>query len=268
MTPFKETRKNFILKKLDKHREVLVNELASELNVSTVTIRSDLQQMESEGTLTRTHGGAILGPNNVGMFKSATGRFSALPIAHDYKKERIGQVVSNLVQAEDWIFLGSGTTAYYAAHALVERSPLNVLTNNLYVALELANNPLSNVIMTGGTLSHSTYNLGGEIFERSLQPISISKAFISPVGMDMSTGYTVSTPGELNVFKVIRKISKELYIIADTDKFDHTGFIRIGELDEADYFITDAMPPSNYLDYFTSRGIPVLTPESISANPL
>jgi DeoR/GlpR family transcriptional regulator of sugar metabolism len=256
---YKQIRLEHIKKILLKEKQITVHDLSTLLNVSVVTIRGDLKELESENFLTRTHGGAII--NKAVLCSTEPQSFVAGPtIDYDKRKELIGQVACRFISDSEWVFLGSGTTAFYVARSLTDRNSLNILTNNLLVAYELTKNPLANVMMTGGTLSHTTFNLGGEIFESTLQPITISKAFISLIGIDLNNAYTVSTSGELNVFKVIRSISKQLFIIVDSSKFDKTGFIKVGELLEADAIITDALPPQKYVDYYHENGIPIYTP--------
>ena len=258
---FKEERQEYIKKILLEKKQINVQELSSLLNVSVVTIRGDLRELEHTGFLTRTHGGAMI--NQKVLQDEQTKGFIAGPtIPYDKRKVLIGDVAAQFISDDEWVFLGSGTTVYYVARALLNRNSLNVLTNNLLAAYELTKNPFANVMMTGGTLSHSTYNLGGEIFESTLQPITTSKAFISLIGIDLNSAYTVSTSGELNVFKVIRSISKELFIIVDSSKFDKTGFIKVGGLLEADAVITDTLPPQKYIDYYAEHQIPIYTPDS------
>lgn len=260
---FKKVRQDYIKQVLYEKKEVNVLDLSTLLDVSVVTIRTDLKELEKAGFLTRTHGGAII--NKSLLPEEQTREFTAGPtIAYDEGKELVGEVASRFISNDEWVFLGSGTTAYYVARSLLNRSHLNILTNNLLAAYELTKNPLANVIMTGGTLSHSTFNLGGEIFESTLQPMTISKAFISLIGIDLHGAYTVSTSGELNVFKTIRSISKELFIIADSSKFDKTGFIKVGDLLDADAIITDRIPPQKYVDYYMQNHIPIYTPDSFS----
>ena len=258
---FKEERLNRIKQILFEKTKVNVQELSAQLNVSLVTIRGDLQQLENAGFLTRTHGGAIINEDYLQM-KRTNGFVAGPTVDYNRRKEIVGTVASRFIANGEWVFLGSGTTTYYLARALVNHPALNVLTNNLLVAYELTKNPLANVMMTGGTLSHTTFNMGGEIFESTLQPIKISRAFIGLIGIDLNGAFTVSTSGELNVFRVIRKISKELFIIVDSSKFDHTGFIKVGELLEADAIISDVIPPQKYVDYYAAHNIPIYTPDS------
>jgi len=261
---FKAARLEKIKEILLERKQVDVQTLSSLLNVSTVTIRSDLEELEKIGFLVRMHGGALLNTTDTVIQKEqAKGFFVGSNVEYSKAKEEIGQIAAQFINS-DWIFLGSGTTCYYIARALIDRQNLNVLTNNLLVAFELCKNPGANVIMTGGTLSHKTLNLGGEIFGAYLQSINISKAFISVAGIDLNSAYTVSTAGEFNVFRVIRKISKELFIVADSSKFDKVAFIKVGELDAADAIITNKGVSATYKEYYFNHDIRIFTSYDIN----
>jgi len=258
---YKAERLDIIRKHLLENKQTDIKALESMFDVSAVTIRSDLDDLQAEGFAVRTHGGAILS-DSVLIEEQAKGFFVGNNVAYEKSKEIVGEMAAGIISGNEWIFLGSGTTSYYIARALVKRPDLNVLTNNLMVAYELAKNISANVIMTGGTLSHNTYNLGGEIFAAYLQDITISKAFISIAGIDIDRGYTVTTAGECNVFKVIRDISNEMFIVADDSKFNLKKFIRVGELDVADALITNKAISSPYREYYAEHGIRVITPEA------
>jgi DeoR/GlpR family transcriptional regulator of sugar metabolism len=263
---FKAARQAKIKEILLDRKQVNVQTLSSILNVSTVTIRSDLEELERMGFIIRMHGGAFLN-DSVVQQEEASGFIVGTTVDYDKAKESVGVIASHFVNNSEWIFLGSGTTCYYIARALVNRSNLNVLTNNLLVAYELCKNPGANVIMTGGTLSHDTYNLGGEIFGEYLQSININKAFISIAGIDLNNAYTVSTAGEFNVFQVIRRISKELFIVADSAKFDRTAFIKVGELTAANAIITNQGVSDAYKEYFFNHDIRIFTSYDFADTP-
>lgn len=258
---YKAERLDIIRKHLLKKKQADIKALQAMFGVSAVTIRSDLDDLQAEGFAIRTHGGVILSESTL-TEEQAKGFFVGNQVPYERKKEIIGEIAASIIFDNEWIFLGSGTTAYYIARALVKRPNLNVLTNNLMVAYELSKNISANVIMTGGVLSHNTHNLGGEIFAAYLKDIIIAKAFISIAGIEINRGYTVTTAGEFNVFKVIRDISNEMFIVADDSKFDLKKFIRVGELDDADAIITNQAITSPYKEYYEERGIRVITPET------
>ena len=251
---YKIERQKRIREILEKNRHVNNQRLQKILKVSAVTIRNDLNELESEGFLIRTHGGAILPESHT------TNKIHIGPtVVYDPVKEAIANIAIKFIRPNEWIFLGSGTTTYYVAHALTNHTNLKILTNNLLVAFELCANPSADVIVTSGTLSHKTHNLGGEIFSNFLHNITISKSFISISGLDYNGGYTVSTAGEFNVFQSIRNISKQLFIIMDNSKLDKIDFIKAGNLESADAVITDSPMPDKYQTFFTSKNIPVYT---------
>jgi len=255
---FKAARQAKIKEILLDRKQVNVQTLSSLLNVSTVTIRSDLEELEAMGFITRMHGGASLNDSIIQQ-EQAKGFIVGTTVEYDKAKESVGIIASHFIKNNEWVFLGSGTTCYYIARALVNRQNLNVITNNLLVAFELSKNPGANVIMTGGTLSHDTYNLGGEMFAEYLQTINISKAFISVAGIDLNYAYTVSTAGEFNVFQVIRRISRELFIVADSSKFDKAAFKKVGELTAANAIITNKGVSDAYKEYFFNHDIRIFT---------
>ncbi len=257
---YKIERQARIKQLLCENGSVNIQELTNEFQVSPVTIRKDLTEMEEEGALVRTHGGAV--PTDGGSEAPIEEFFAGYTIKYERSKELIGQIAASFITGGEWVFLGSGTTAYYIARALVNRRNLNVLTNNLLVAYELTKNSNANLIMTGGTLSHSTFNLGGEIFGAYIRDITISKAFIGIAGIDLNRGYTVTTPGEFNVIKLIREISDSTYIVADDSKFNVTQFIRVSDLSESHSLITNKTPDSDYMNFFTQHQINVYTPEN------
>ena len=57
---FAEERREQILLYLKKHKRAEVKELIEEFQVTGATLRADLRAMEEEGSIVRTHGGALL----------------------------------------------------------------------------------------------------------------------------------------------------------------------------------------------------------------
>lgn len=258
---YKAERMNQILTILADQGDADVGALARQFGVSLVTIRKDLAYLESSGQLVRTHGGAIAtaSKKDTTAGEYMVGTF----VPYDPAKEAIGRIAATFISENEWIFLGSGTTCYYIAKALVKRKNLNVLTNNLLVAFELTKNPQANLIMTGGELSHSTLNLGGEIFGAYIRDITISKAFVGVAGIDLNRGYTVTTAGEFNVVNLIREISDTTYIVADSSKFRKKQFIRYADLAQSHSLITDRLPEGEFMEYYRQHNIPVYTPETV-----
>lgn len=258
--PYKIERQNTIMAALARNGDVDIHTLARECGVSLVTIRKDLTELEANGRLVRTHGGAIMPPNE---HESVTSEYLVgCYIKYDPDKEIIGRIAASFISEDEWVFLGSGTTCYYIARSLTKRKNLNVLTNNLLVAFELTKNPQANLIMTGGNLSHSTLNLGGEIFGAYIRDITVSKAFVGVAGIDLNHGYMVTTAGECNVINLIREISDATYVVADSSKFGKKQFIRYADLSQPHSFITNKLPNNDFMEYYRHHNIKVFSPET------
>lgn len=257
---YKIERQARIKQILNETNSVDIHFLSAEFKVTPVTIRKDLSEMEANGILLRSHGGAV--SVSADVVEPEKEFFVGYNIKYERSKEIIGQIAASFIVGGEWVFLGSGTTAYYIARALVNRPNLNVLTNNLLVAYELTKNRSANLIMTGGSLSHSTFNLGGEIFGAYIRDITISKAFIGIAGIDINRGYTVTTAGEFNVVNLIREISDMTYIVADDSKFNIKEFIRVADLSIPHSLITNKTPSNDYMEFFRQHQISVYSPEN------
>jgi Transcriptional regulators of sugar metabolism len=261
---FKAARIERIKEIITEKKQVDVSTLSSLLSVTEVTIRNDLDKLEQEGFITKTHGGAMLNvKNSKASDNKATDNINNVEVNKD--KEYIGQIAACMVKERESIFLGSGVTCYYVAKALSKKKNINIVTNNLHVANILASNSMINVVLSGGNLINNTMALGGDIVSKSLEGIFVDKAFISVTGIHMSNGFTVPNLEELNVFKTIMNMTNELIVVADYTKFDRTSFVKLGPLNIAKKVITNENIPSEYKAYFFEDGIQIYT--SYDINP-
>lgn len=245
--------------------QVDVNTLTSLFGVSVVTIRSDLEELERENFIFRTHGGAVLNEDFANQARLQEDIMGG-NIEYDKYKEEIGQIAAEMIQPEEWIYIGHGQTCYYIARALTKKEGLRVVTNSLTVSSVLAQNKEANVIVTGGNLVPDLMCLTGDMFLRSLENIFISKAFIGVGGVDFKGGFTVYHSSEINVYSKIKSITGKLIIAADYTKFNNISFMRIGNLDIADAVITNENIPDEYKSYFFEHGIKIFTSYNIKAS--
>lgn len=245
--------------------QVDVNTLSSMLNVSDVTIRSDLEQLEQEKFIYRTYGGAVLNEDHARQ-QAVQENLSGGSLEYDRNKEYVGQVAAELISANEWVFIGQGVTCYYVAKALNKKDNVNVVTNNLYAAGALSENKSSNVMMTSGSLVHSQMCLVGDMSLKFLDGIFIAKAIIGVGGVDMQSGFTVSNSTESNIFAKLKKISKELIIVADYSKFNHSSLMSLGPLTTADAVVTNDNIPEEYKSYFFENGVKIYTSYKIKTS--
>ncbi|MBK1894325.1 DeoR/GlpR family DNA-binding transcription regulator [Chryseobacterium paridis] len=227
-------RHNAILHELDKKDYVLVQELCEKYNVSSVTIRKDLNYLESLGLLFRNHGGASKHVRYA--YEKNVDEKENINVE---AKQSIAKAALKLIEENDCIILASGTTMHYLARMLVNFGRLTVLTSSLRVALELCNNPNINIIQLGGEVRKSSTSIVGSISETILSQFSCNKLFLGVDGIDMEFGISTSNAAEAHLNQLMIECSDKVMILADSSKLNKKGFGKIASLDKIDYLITD-----------------------------
>jgi DeoR/GlpR family transcriptional regulator of sugar metabolism len=248
-----DTIKNLLVKE----KKAAVGNLCALLSVSPVTVRSDLEALESEGFLTRVHGGAILNGHQKSQ-KIIDDIIAAINIPYDKEQEHIGNLAAGMIDEEEWIYIGSGTTCYYIAKALLKRRNLNIVTNNIYVINILLANPYINGILCGGTLAHAYNCTFGTLFEKSIEGMNFRKAFFTVSGADMESGYSVASQIEVGVMNAVAKQTDELVLVIDSSKFGRNAFMHVGDVSLSRAIITDEDIADEYLRYYERRGVRVV----------
>ncbi len=238
------------------YKKVDVSHLSQILSVSEVTVRKDLERLENDGFLTKIHGGAVLNelspldiPHNL------------VEIPHFEHKRMIGLIAAQMIQPNEAVFIGSGSTCLQIAKNLKETKNVTIVTNNLSVAVELSRLPSLRVNVTGGELrvEEFTQSLIGPKAIESLQGIYVDKAFIGVNGISLKRGYTVQDSNEGFIVSEIAKSANELIVVADHAKFNKIAFTQLGEITMADKVITDELVPEEYIRFYFENNTPMFT---------
>jgi DeoR/GlpR family transcriptional regulator of sugar metabolism len=239
-------------------KQVDVATLSTLLDVSGVTIRSDLEHLEGAGFLVRTHGGAVLNETSTSQ-DDANNMLLGKTIRYDKHKESIGEVAAALIEENEWIFLGQGEICYYIAKQLCGRKNINVVTNNIHALNVLLSNPNNNVIMAGGRLDYDRCCVMGDIFDKSVGDLYLRKAFFPIAGVDFKVGYTVSDAGEMNLIKFIGERTGEMIYLVDSQGFDTISFMSVGDLSSVPTVVSCNTMPEAYKKYYFENNIRVFT---------
>jgi DeoR/GlpR family transcriptional regulator of sugar metabolism len=248
-------RQDEILKELDEKGHVLVQDLCEKLNVSSVTIRKDLNYLESLGLLFRNHGGASKQVRYA--YEKNVGEKESINVE---AKQDIAKAALSLIQENDCIILASGTTMHYLARMLVNFGPLTVLTSSLRVAIELCNNPNINIIQLGGEVRKSSTSIVGSISEGILKQFSCNKLFLGVDGIDSEFGISTSNAAEAHLNQIMMECADQTVILADSSKLNKKGFGKIAALDQVDYLITDKGICAENKAGLEEVGVKVMTP--------
>ncbi|MCL6457552.1 MAG: DeoR/GlpR family DNA-binding transcription regulator [Gorillibacterium sp.] len=235
---FAEERLIRIVEMVNQSGKVTVAELSSALGVSPVTIRRDLERLEDEKLLCRTHGGAL--SLEKGILDSAREKsFSEKDEAYAGEKDRIAEAAARLVEDEDAILLTPGTTNMRLISKLIGKKDLTIVTNASNIAMRAAGEPGWNVILTGGKIRPKSFALVGPLAENSLSGIRVDKLFLGVDGIDFKEGLTTPNLEEASVNRKMISMARQVIVVADRSKFGRVMFAHIADLTEVDIVVSD-----------------------------
>jgi DeoR family transcriptional regulator of aga operon len=226
-------RLDTILTDLRTHGSVGVAELARALDVSETTVRRDLELLEEQRLLSRTHGGAI----TRGVAYELPLRYRSAH--HADEKRRIAVAAGELVQDGLAVGLTGGTTTTEVARVLAEREHLTVVTNAINIASDLAIRPNIKLVVTGGVARSESYELVGPQAEATLAGMNLDVAFIGVDGVDARTGLTTHHEIEAHTNRALIARARRVVAVADHTKIGRVTFARICDIREVHTLITD-----------------------------
>lgn len=245
--------KDIILEK----KSVTVTELSKAFSVTEETIRRDLKQLEAEGFLTRTYGGAFIqdGVEN-------TVNVSLRETIYLKSKEAIGRKCLDLIHHGDSIFLDSSTTALSIAKA-VRDMRLTVVTNSLLVINELCGQDNIRLVTVGGTYTSRDKAFNGLITSANLETFYLDKVFMSCRSLSIEHGITDSLESVAAVRQTMMRRSKEVYLVADYSKFDNTSFIFIANFKNITGVVTDRQLDDRWKEFLNSQHVKIYETEPV-----
>ncbi|WP_077624580.1 DeoR/GlpR family DNA-binding transcription regulator [Sediminibacillus massiliensis] len=227
-------RQQKIVELVNERKSIRVSELSRIFSVTEETIRRDLEKLEAEQKLSRSHGGAVsLTPDESNELS-----FSEREITNVKEKKEIAlEAVKHVIEG-DKIMLDASTTAWYMAKALPD-IPITVLTNSIKVAMELSSRKEVTVISTGGTLLSKSLSYVGPLAESSLETYHVNKAFISCKGLHLEKGISESDEQQARIKKKMMDNADSVFIMIDHSKFGVRAFSWLDGLEAIDHIITD-----------------------------
>jgi ribose transport system substrate-binding protein len=232
---------------------VRVSDLAPQLGVSDVTIRSDLSALERQGSLQRIHGGAIRPADGSRQtpFQDRLGRNGRL-------KRWLGRRAAAMVDDDERIYIDSSTTAFAVLAGLQERSGLTVVTNGIDAARSAAENPRNRVMLIGGQLRPGRASLVGSGSEASVRGWGFDKAFVSCSGFNFEDGFLEEGPEEAAVKRAVVASADQVIALVDSTKLATADGVKaFASLDDIDQLLVDELTPPEQIDRLLSAGIQV-----------
>lgn len=249
---FAEERKSKIIESLNKYGKVKVCDLSQRYEVSEVTIRRDLQELEEDKLIKRVHGGAVLNDNT--KFEPT---FSEKIDKFYDEKESVGSLAASMIVDGDTVALDAGTTTLSIARHIVAKN-ITVLTNSVDIAYELTKKQDVEVIVTGGALRWETRAMVGPVADNTLKNFRVDKAFIGTNAICIINGLSTPNIIEANTKREMIKIAKQTIVVCDHTKFNTVSFAKIVDLDSVDIIITDNKLDAELLEKFEEKDVKIM----------
>ncbi|MGW4247475.1 DeoR/GlpR family DNA-binding transcription regulator [Nocardia sp. NPDC004722] len=210
-----------------------VHDLVELLGVSGATIRRDLQELNDQGLLHRTRGGATVGAVSL-----------ELPLRHRgerqlVEKRRIAYAAAELVPDGAVVGLNGGTTTTELARALAGRTDLTVVTNAVNIAAELIVRPEIRLVVIGGIARSASYELVGPAADRMLEQYNLDIAFVGVDGLTAQGGCTTYDEMEAQTDRAFLRSAARNVVLADSTKIGRITFANICPLSEVQDLVTD-----------------------------
>lgn len=246
-------RRQHILSLLHRNGRVLVSELSQSLGISPITIRKDLDQLELQGVVQRTHGGALA--PQAGTLIDPSLKEKEHQQARE--KQRIATAAARLVSNGQCILLDSGTTTTMVARALRELSNLTIVTNAVNIASELSDTDFE-IILTGGTLRRNSFSLVGPMAEDTLAQIQADILFLAVDGFDPKIGIMTPNVLESRVNRAMVKASRKVVAVCDSTKFNRSSMALIVPPSAVHTVITDDQISDAHAQTLRNAGIELI----------
>lgn len=239
-----------IIELINERNSIRVTELSHIFSKTEETIRRDLEKLESQGKLIRSHGGAI----SVGEPENLEVSYEERELTNVKEKKQIANEAVKHVIEGDKIMLDASTTAWYMAIALPNIT-ITVLTNSIKVATELSSKDKITVISTGGILRSNSLSYIGPLAESSLETYHVNKAFISCKAFHLERGMSESNEQQARVKELMIKNADVVYIMIDYSKFGVQAFTRLSKLEMIDYIVTDQKVDSKTIEGLKDKSL-------------
>ncbi len=257
---FANNRQDMIRQQLETNGAVVTAKLVDQFGVSVETIRRDLMAMEQQGLLKRVHGGAVKNPGMQRYYylQERTKDFSE-------EKRSVACNAIRFVQEGDIIFLDEGSTALAFAEMLNERfSNLTVVTHDLGVFQLLCQKPGFQMILCAGHYVQEENSFYGSLVLEAMDNLHVQKVFVFPSSVSMDFGVGDFHPKLHPVQKKMLEIADEVFILADSSKFEKKALLKISDMKREYTYVTDDKLPEGLRTLYRENEYNVFTGEGLA----
>ncbi len=250
----KEDRQKQILSMLRANGHVIIEELCQIFKVSNMTIRRDLDEMEVQELLVRSHGGALLPDTDVLIENPFYLRLDR----NKEKKQEIAAAASAIISGGQKIFIGSGTSTHYLVQKIDNSKKLLIVTDALNVSQELGSRSALSVLQVGGDIKGNTLSATGIFAENMLMQFRFRYSFIGVTGIGSDGQLYVGSVAQLGNYQAVLNSSEHIVILADSSKISRHDFVSVGRLSEKFTLVTNRDADESAIKAFRTLGTQIV----------
>lgn len=252
-------RVEYIIRELQEKKAVLVNDLSKKYNVSPSTIRRDFSQLEAEGMLRRTYGGAVLIEQHNTEIPYAVRSYE-----NKAAKNTIGKLAASLVKDDMFILLdGTSTTASMIKY-LKGKNNLKIVTNSAQASLDCLDIlPSAEICCTGGWMNTFNRSFLGTAAQERLTNFTCDFLFFSARSLSMEKGITEVNDEDASMKMQMLKSCRHAIFLCDSSKFDLVSYLHVCDVSKIDCVITNEKPTAHWISFFQREKVRLIYPKSI-----
>ena len=232
-----------------------MDELGRRFDVSEMTVRRDLDALEAEGLLERTHGGAI-------ALQHMTGerRYREKDEENREAKERIGRLAAAMVADGETVLINSGSTTRQVIRHLIPRRGIRIVTNNIAAEADLPDSCEAEILLLGGRYRSAAGCTVGDWAARFLEELAPARAILGADGISLKEGLSSPIPEEAALTRLmISRTRGPVMVVADSGKIGRVCEFGIGPISKIDILVTEQAEGRPWYEDFAAAGIEVVS---------
>lgn len=239
---------------------VTISELLDRFQISTSTLRRDLDELERHGKIKKIYGGAKQAESTekppVGLMT-----YDERAITNQQAKSLIARRAAEMISENDTIFIDTGSSTVPLLQYLQHFKHLTIVTNSILVLSSTLNMPQFTVIGLPGVVKNKTASLIGEQCVHMLERYRFHKAFMACSSFSLSDGASNSSVEEHDIKRKVMTRSLQKYLLVDASKFGRSSLLSFASPRDFNCIITDKEPDPDYVQYFREYNIQLIVTE-------
>ncbi|UXY25951.1 DeoR/GlpR family DNA-binding transcription regulator [Streptomyces sp. HUAS TT20] len=248
-------RHNFVIERLMRENRATVADLARATGASEMTIRRDLELLESRGALRRVRGGAV--SNLPGGVEPP---YAIRAMSGLEAKERLARAVLSLLTDGETVALDTGTTLVAVAKAMEDRQ-FTVTPLSLHAAFALSPYPGIQLLLPGGQVRSGELSFYGHTPAETFKDLCFDTFVLGCCGVDPVRGATAYNLDDVRVKRAALDAAQRVVLVATAEKLGRTALGRVCSLEEIALVVTDAAPDNPVVEAMQARGVQVVHPQ-------